>query len=296
MKYLFFLAYLFLSTSLIQAQDAKEELLDQLGDETCECMDGREITAENMEMVIGLCILQASNDKVDDIKSILGYELFKEEDMVSLGEAMGMRMIFSCEILQTLMLDATEEGEIDDSFEEDSGLGGEPTKNADGEAWVFLDRPVEEEEYGDGPSSEMIDDFVEEVFPPTEEEWVDIDRPIEEEEYGNGSGVEIEEIGDGGTAERFFITESLPNTNRTAINYPVIAGQIKKFDAGVFSKVIIKDDSGKEFELYLIDNVPGAGFLSKRAKLNVMYREVQRFDASTGDPRAILEIVRVDEQ
>ncbi|MEO0787679.1 MAG: hypothetical protein AAFY36_03400 [Bacteroidota bacterium] len=340
MKTLFFCCLTLLSGQILLAQEEREELLNQLSQETCDCMGERDLTPENMEMVIGMCLLQAGGDKSDQIESLLGIQMMDPAGMYSLGEQVGMLMVMSCETFQNLMMDAAETGDLENYLENqgiypleipdsDPVLDGdeewldidrpeseEPFGGGDEdeiffedveaelleevfppteEEWMDIDRPADEEAFGGG-EDEVIDieeEYIEEVSPPTEEEWVDIDRPNDEESFGDGSseGVDFE---DGEVAERQFITGPMPNTNRTAITYPTISGQIKRINSGIVNEIIVRKSDREEFTLYLTNGVPGAELLQRRADVTISYRETEIYDASRGANRAVLEIVSVE--
>ena len=56
------------------------------------------------------------------------------------------------------------------------------------EEWIDIDRPANEEDFGNGGNFDDVPDLEdfsapEEFFPPTEEEWLDIDRPADEKRW-----------------------------------------------------------------------------------------------------------------
>ena len=193
--------------SFLQAQD-REALLNELSDGTCTCITEAEPSVEQLEVTIGLCVFQAGSNKMDQIESVLGYSLTDESDMTALGEELGRRLATSCPGFLALIMEAMEEGELDPFLNEQADVppppppgserwsdiepGADRLGEPDGEEWIDIDRPAEEEEFGNGPSIAAEP----EVFPPTEEEWSDIDRPAEEEQFGNGpsSSAEPEEF------------------------------------------------------------------------------------------------------
>ncbi|MEM7572595.1 MAG: hypothetical protein AAF433_06835 [Bacteroidota bacterium] len=204
MKTQLFSLFLLLVSTGLQAQE-REALLSELTDATCSCVTEAEPTVEQMEMAIGLCVFQAGGDKVDQIESVLGYSISDEADMTALGEELGMRLATSCPAFLSILMEAMEEGELDEFLEDpqpvppappgserwsDIEPGTDRVGNPDGEEWLDIDRPANEEEFGNGPSVAAE----EEVFPPTEEGWSDIDRPTNEEEFGNGPSSGDEEL------------------------------------------------------------------------------------------------------
>ena len=52
---------LFTSSSIFAQKLTKEELTDKMSDIGCECANKKEITKENMELTLGLCLLEAIN-------------------------------------------------------------------------------------------------------------------------------------------------------------------------------------------------------------------------------------------
>jgi len=112
------LLLLVLTSSSIFAQKlSKEELSEKMSDVTCECATKQEVTKENMEMTLGLCILESINKFEKDVEKHYGKDVISNEDkMEKLGYEIGTKMGTKCPSVFMFMLEG--EGEGDEAVEE----------------------------------------------------------------------------------------------------------------------------------------------------------------------------------
>lgn len=141
MKYLFCLS-LCLVTFVAFGQ--RQELLDELSAGTCECLKDANPDA-SFEMTIGLCMLQASGSRSDEIKDVLGIDLTNLDNYEALGEAVAPSLMANCPTFMTMMLEAAGNGELDELLDDDEEIEEVP-------GW---DELFEEEEGGEGEWSDM---------------------------------------------------------------------------------------------------------------------------------------------
>lgn len=101
-----------LSTSTLFAQKlTKAELTDKMSDLGCECASKQEITKENMELTLGLCILEAINKYEKDVEKYYGKNVVSsDKKMEELGYDIGLKMGAKCPTVFQFMMedDATE--------------------------------------------------------------------------------------------------------------------------------------------------------------------------------------------
>ncbi len=102
----------------LQAQSQREELVDLLAQETCTCLeekDPAELSAGNLEMTVGLCILNSFSEHADDFPD-LDLDIGSTSAMEQLGEEIGFRMFNYCPGI--LMQLATEGGLLEEEGDE----------------------------------------------------------------------------------------------------------------------------------------------------------------------------------
>jgi len=109
MKKIIFLILLF-SSSIFAQKLTKEELTDKMSDVGCECANKQEITKANMELTLGLCLLEAINKYEKDVEVYYGKNITSSEiKMEELGYEIGLKMGSKCpSIFKFLMLETNE--------------------------------------------------------------------------------------------------------------------------------------------------------------------------------------------
>ena len=111
------LLLLLLTSSSIFAQKlTKEQLSEKLADKACDCAGKQEITKENFELTIGICLLEGIYEK--DVERHYGKDVISnDKKMEELGYDVGKKMGSKCPTIFKFMLDDEEEVAPDESEE-----------------------------------------------------------------------------------------------------------------------------------------------------------------------------------
>lgn len=91
---------------------AQKKITQEISDGTCECLQERvpsEKEASQFEMMLGLCMLEASTGKQDRIKKELGIDMNSMSGMERLGEVIGEYMAMNCPHFMNLILASMED-------------------------------------------------------------------------------------------------------------------------------------------------------------------------------------------
>lgn len=93
-----FLLLLVLVGNVTLAQKlTKDQLAEKLGDKACECVGKQEITKENFELTIGICLLEAISSYEKDVEKYYGKDIITNEaKMEELGYDVGKKMALKC--------------------------------------------------------------------------------------------------------------------------------------------------------------------------------------------------------
>ena len=87
------LLVLLTSSSIFAQKLTKEQLTDKMSDVGCECASKQEITKDNMELTLGLCILEAMNKYEKDVEKHYGKNVITDDKkMEQLGYDIGLKM------------------------------------------------------------------------------------------------------------------------------------------------------------------------------------------------------------
>ena len=106
------LLLLLTSTSIFAQKLTKEELIDKMSDVGCECANKQEITKDNIEITLGLCILEAINKHEKDVEVHYGKNVISDEKkMEALGYDIGLKMGAKCPTVFRFMMDESDETE-----------------------------------------------------------------------------------------------------------------------------------------------------------------------------------------
>lgn len=113
------LLLLLLTSSSIFAQKlTKEQLSEKLADKACDCAGKQEITKENFELTIGICLLEGINAFEKDVEKHYGKDVISnDKKMEELGYDVGKKMGSKCPTIFKFMLDDEEEVATDESEE-----------------------------------------------------------------------------------------------------------------------------------------------------------------------------------
>ncbi|CAM3871435.1 MULTISPECIES: hypothetical protein [Flavobacterium] len=89
---------LLLVTQVLFAQKlTKEELIDKISENTCNCTTEKGITQENMDITLGVCILESITKYEKDVEKHFGKNIIADEEkMGELAEGVGAKMAFTC--------------------------------------------------------------------------------------------------------------------------------------------------------------------------------------------------------
>ena len=84
----------------------KDQLTDKLADKACDCVNKQEITKENFELTIGICLLEGINAFEKDVEKYYGKNVISnDEKMEELGTNIGAKMGLKCPTVFKFMLD-----------------------------------------------------------------------------------------------------------------------------------------------------------------------------------------------
>jgi len=110
---------LFTSSSIFAQKLTKEELTDKMSDIGCECANKKEITKENMELTLGLCLLEAINKHEKDVEKYYGKNVISsDKKMEELGYDIGLKMGAKCPSVFKFMMDDFDESDDEEYVEE----------------------------------------------------------------------------------------------------------------------------------------------------------------------------------
>ncbi|WP_146603289.1 hypothetical protein [Flavobacterium aquaticum] len=84
----------------------KEQLIDKMSDVGCECATKQQVTKENLEITLGLCILEALNKYEKDVERHYGKNVItNDKKMEELGYDIGLKMGAKCPSVFMNMVD-----------------------------------------------------------------------------------------------------------------------------------------------------------------------------------------------
>lgn len=84
----------------------KEQLADKLADKACECAGKQEITKDNFELTLGICLLEGINIFEKDVEKHYGKDIISDDKkMEELGYDIGKKMGLKCPTVFKFMLD-----------------------------------------------------------------------------------------------------------------------------------------------------------------------------------------------
>ena len=107
------------SSSIFAQKLTKEELTDKMSDIGCECANKKEITKENMELTLGLCLLEAINKHEKDVEKYYGKNVISsDKKMEELGYDIGLKMGAKCPSVFKFMMDDFDESDDEEYVEE----------------------------------------------------------------------------------------------------------------------------------------------------------------------------------
>ena len=96
----------------------KDQLSEKLAEKACGCSEKQEITKENFELSIGICLLEGINAFEKDVEKHYGKDVISnDKKMEELGYDVGKKMGSKCPTIFKFMLDEEEEAAPDESEE-----------------------------------------------------------------------------------------------------------------------------------------------------------------------------------
>jgi hypothetical protein len=96
----------------------KDQLSEKLAEKACGCAEKQEITKENFELTIGICLLEGINAFEKDVEKHYGKDVISnDKKMEELGYDVGKKMGSKCPTIFKFMLDEEEEAAPDESEE-----------------------------------------------------------------------------------------------------------------------------------------------------------------------------------
>lgn len=129
------IAALFATPTLFAQKLTKEQLIDKVSDKTCECASKQEITKENMEMTLGLCIVEAINAYEKDVEKHYGKDIVNDDErMEKLGYEIGTKMGAKCPTIFKFML---ESDDAEDAAAEEEYYEEEPDLSVSGQITII---------------------------------------------------------------------------------------------------------------------------------------------------------------
>jgi len=115
----FILVAFFVSHLTFGQKLSKDELVTKLSEETCSCMSTQEIKKDNLDMVLGLCMLKGVNKHQADVDKHFGKDIITNKPVLEkLGEEIGMKLALNCPSFLQLVMDSDENFFEDEESEE----------------------------------------------------------------------------------------------------------------------------------------------------------------------------------
>jgi len=125
MKNLLLITTCIVSTTTFAQKLSKDELQTAIAQETCTCINGKEVTRETYELDLGLCILDGINNHQKEVDKFYGKDVISNTSkMEELGRDVGFKMASECpEAFSILLEEELEDSEYlyDESEDEYSG-------------------------------------------------------------------------------------------------------------------------------------------------------------------------------
>lgn len=97
----------------------KDQLIDKMSDVGCECATKQQVTKENLEITLGLCILEALNKYEKDVEKHYGKNVItNDKKMEELGYDIGLKMGAKCPSVFMNMMDDESDASGEEVVEE----------------------------------------------------------------------------------------------------------------------------------------------------------------------------------
>lgn len=124
MKKIAMLLVLFVTATNLYSQElTKDELKTKLAEHTCECSNSKEMTKDNYELNLGLCILEAVNKYQSSVEKYYGKNYISKIEEI--GGDVGETMAGVCpDLLIKIFQNSQEQSDSYDSSVEDETING----------------------------------------------------------------------------------------------------------------------------------------------------------------------------
>ena len=132
------LILLLLIGNIVSAQKlSKDQLSDKLAEKACGCVEKQEVTKENFELTIGICLLEGINAYEKDVEKHFGKDVISnDKKMEELGYEVGKRMGLKCPSAFKFMME--EEDEVVEEVSEDLTLTGKVSEIKSDQFMTFV--------------------------------------------------------------------------------------------------------------------------------------------------------------
>lgn len=103
----------------------KDELSEKLAEKACDCAGKQEITKENFELTIGICLLEGINAFEKDVEKHYGKNVITTDTkMEELGYEVGKRMGLKCPTVFQFMINEEDESSDEEAEIEELSVSG----------------------------------------------------------------------------------------------------------------------------------------------------------------------------
>lgn len=113
---------LFISQIVFSQKLSKEQLIEKLSVSTCSCISDKEFTKENLEMTLGLCMIEDFGKFEKEIEKYYGKNILSNDAQIEkLGADVGVKLASTCpKFLEIVMntTDSEEEVEVAEEYED----------------------------------------------------------------------------------------------------------------------------------------------------------------------------------
>ena len=98
--------------------NSKDGLVGVLSNQTCDCLDTKKLNKANLELTLGVCIIQSIQKNTEDVEKYFGKNILSnEENMTEIAESIGVKLALECPKFANLISDMTYEDEaMDEEF------------------------------------------------------------------------------------------------------------------------------------------------------------------------------------
>lgn len=132
------LILLLLIGNIVSAQKlTKDQLSDKLAEKACGCVEKQEVTKENFELTIGICLLEGINAYEKDVEKHFGKDVISnDKQMEELGYEVGKRMGLKCPSAFKFMME--DEEVMEEEISEDLTLTGKVSEIKSDQFMTFV--------------------------------------------------------------------------------------------------------------------------------------------------------------